>query len=126
METASFRDRLAAIERDRMKTDAEGHWDPPGWQGWTAGQLFRARRRFAGLTQRELARRAGTGQSDVCRVERGLETTLGTLRRLATALDCGLVLRLRPADASKPPVYRSHRLGPRKRRAPFRREEPLK
>ena len=114
--TLSFRERMKAIDRERMAVDASGLWAPPGWDRWPAGQMLRARRRFSGLDQRELARRAGLDQSDVSRIERGLDSRSSTLGRLARALECDLVLRLRPADPSKPPVFRSRRLGPRRHR----------
>lgn len=52
-------------------------------------QLLREARRSAGLTQRELAERAGTSQPAVARYERGTAVpTLTTLERLLLA--CGL------------------------------------
>nr|WP_133996736.1 helix-turn-helix transcriptional regulator [Streptomyces sp. 846.5] len=63
----------------------------------TAADLIRARRTALGLSQAELAIRAGTGQAFVSRVESGKTTpTLPVLQRLATALDCDLVLDLAP------------------------------
>jgi transcriptional regulator with XRE-family HTH domain len=48
--------------------------------------LLRALRRRRGLTQAELARRAGTSQPVISAYERGLrDPTYGTLRRLVTA-----------------------------------------
>jgi predicted transcriptional regulator len=67
--------------------------------------LVEARRR-AGVTQRELARRAGTAQSVVARIERSQNSpTWETLKQLITAagfeLECQLVVR---------PVADSHML----------------
>ena len=57
------------------------------------GELIREARRRAGLTQSELAGRAGTTQSAVSRWERGrAEPGLDTLRRLAEV--CGLRLEI--------------------------------
>ena len=64
--------------------------------------LVREARRRAGLTQRELAARAGTSQAAVARIERGRQTpSLETLQRLIRA--CGLDLRihLAPPDGHR-------------------------
>lgn len=56
--------------------------------------LCRIARDRAGLTQRQLAARAGVSPSTVARVERGrMEPTLDLLLRLVDA--CGLDLRMR-------------------------------
>lgn len=58
-----------------------------------------AARATAGLTQRQVARRAGVSQSLVSLAERGLTVpTLDVMRRLATASGHDLVVRLYPAD----------------------------
>ena len=63
----------------------------------TAAELIRSRRGELGLSQAELAARAGTGQAFVSRVESGKTTpTLSVLQRLAAALDCDLILDLAP------------------------------
>ena len=71
-----------------------------------AARLLTEARSRGGLTQRELARRAGTAQSVITRIERGQNSpTWETLKQLITAagfeLDCELVLR---------PVADSHML----------------
>jgi transcriptional regulator with XRE-family HTH domain len=54
-------------------------------------------RRDRGLSQRELADLCGTTQSAIARVERGARPPrLDTLLRIAGALDCDLVVELRP------------------------------
>lgn len=59
----------------------------------------------AGLTQRELARRARTSQSAVARIESGaVSPSLETLRRLVAACGFDLRLSLAPAGASDPVV----------------------
>jgi transcriptional regulator with XRE-family HTH domain len=51
------------------------------------GELIRQRRRDLGLSQRSLARRAGTTQAAVSRIERGLTTpTWETVRALSLAM----------------------------------------
>ena len=53
-------------------------------------------RRARGLAQRELAELCATTQSAIARVERGVRPPrLDTLLRIATALDCELVVDLR-------------------------------
>lgn len=62
--------------------------------------LVREARTRAGLTQRELAKRAGTAQSVVARVERGQTSpTLDTLTRLiaAAGFNVSMELVLQPA-----------------------------
>lgn len=55
--------------------------------------LVRRLRHSAGLSQRDLARRAGTSQPAVARYERGVATpSWETMERLAAA--CGLRIRL--------------------------------
>src|SRR5258707_15661799 len=53
----------------------------------TPGDLIHERREAAGLSQRSLARRAGTTQAAVSRIERGLTTpTWETVRALLLAM----------------------------------------
>ncbi|MGW1076713.1 helix-turn-helix domain-containing protein [Streptomyces sp. NPDC002537] len=62
-----------------------------------AADLVRARRMELGLSQAELAARAGTGQAFISRVESGKITpTIPVLQRLATALECDVVLDFSP------------------------------
>ena len=56
------------------------------------GKVIRRSRRAMGWTQRELARRAGMGQSHVLRVEQGGDARLSTLQRLADALGAEFVM----------------------------------
>lgn len=62
-------------------------------QGLTAGKVLVRARRAAGLTQRELARRAGTSGATVAAYERGRkEPRLSTLQRLIDAAGGRLAL----------------------------------
>jgi len=53
-----------------------------------------------GWTQSELARRAGTGQTNISRIESGLANpTLETMRNIARALGVELTIRLEQQEA---------------------------
>jgi transcriptional regulator with XRE-family HTH domain len=84
------------------------------------GRLLRAARRRAGLSQRELARRAGTAQSVVARIERGQTSPAAeTLDRLLHAagfrLSVELVARTEPASHMLADVPRILSLTPEER-----------
>lgn len=65
-----------------------------------SGDLLREARLRAGLTQDELAERAGTARSQISRYERGdVLPSLETLRRLVRA--CGLELGFRVFEADR-------------------------
>ncbi len=96
--------RWEAEDRELARVDESGCWSPPGWQQWFMHDLFIRRRRFAGLSQREVAERCGLDQAEVSRFERGRGARWSTLDRLAFALDCEAVVRLRPNDSSKGPA----------------------
>jgi transcriptional regulator with XRE-family HTH domain len=65
--------------------------------GFEACMLLRRARERAGLSQRELARRAGTAQSVVSRIESGLtDPSTGTLLGLLEAAGFDLAAELRP------------------------------
>lgn len=59
-------------------------------------------RRARSLSQAELADLTGTTQSAIARLERGVRPPkLDTLLRIASALDCELVVELRPRTTIK-------------------------
>ncbi|HXY68733.1 MAG TPA: helix-turn-helix transcriptional regulator [Gemmatimonadales bacterium] len=64
-----------------------------------------------GLTQAELARRMGTQQAKVARIERGLENLrLETLARLAAALECTVFIAFgAPTDLNPRQQWVRHR-----------------
>lgn len=67
--------------------------------GTTLDSLRRARRR-AGLSLRQLARRAGTSHSAIAAYESGrVEPTVGTFERLLAAAGFDVDVRLRPVPA---------------------------
>ena len=68
----------------------------------TVSKQIRARREELGLSLAELARRADTSPATVSRYESGwTRFEVYTLRKLATALGCELVITFRPKD--RPP-----------------------
>jgi len=69
-------------------------------------ELLRDARAGAGLSQRELAQRAGTSQAMVARIERGRQSpSLATLERLVRA--CGRELRVEAAGEREVPTERA-------------------
>jgi transcriptional regulator with XRE-family HTH domain len=87
------RTRKSALERlqERIRTADRG-WFFAG----VASQVAE-RRQAKGLSQRELAELVGTTQSAIARLERGgRPPRIDTLLRIADALDCELVVELRP------------------------------
>ncbi|MHB8439045.1 MAG: helix-turn-helix domain-containing protein [Acidimicrobiales bacterium] len=82
------------------------------------GSAVRTARRRAGLSQLELARRAGTSQPSIARLERGqVSPTVISLDRIARALGAELVIdfepRAAPAASSEPRPDSAARQGPR-------------
>lgn len=62
-------------------------------QAYELGVLVREARVSAELSQAELAKRVGTSQSAIARLESGgAQPTVATLRRIATALSVDLVI----------------------------------
>lgn len=78
----------------------------------TAGELLKATRAARGLGQAELARRAGTTQNYISRIERGVVSpSFSTLERLMHAMGRRLVVGSEPlpiGNASRASL-RSHR-----------------
>jgi transcriptional regulator with XRE-family HTH domain len=79
--------------------------------------MLRSARRQAGLTQRELAARAGVPQTTVGRVEAGLITPrVDTLERLLRATGQELSVTPRPGSGvDRSQIHRLLRLTPRQR-----------
>lgn len=87
------------------------------------GSAIEAARKANGLSQAELARRAGTTQSKVSHIENGKDTThVGIVLRLIAAL--GLVVAIRaPGDAATAQPAAAKRSTPRPGNVVF--DEPL-
>jgi ribosome-binding protein aMBF1 (putative translation factor) len=73
--------------------------------GWLFAQIagqVAEQRHARGLSQAELAELCGTTQSAIARLEAGgRPPRIDTLQRLARALDCDLVVELRPRGATR-------------------------
>jgi putative transcriptional regulator len=68
------------------------------------GKHIRRLRTDRGWTQRDLARAADLTEVQVCKMENDRhEPTITTLRRVASALDCGVAELLDEASATKDP-----------------------
>jgi transcriptional regulator with XRE-family HTH domain len=64
---------------------------------WDISRQIGARRKRLGLSLNQLARRANTSPATLSRYENGWSRfEVSTLRKLATALDCDLVVKLQP------------------------------
>ena len=83
-----------AVERLRERM---AHVDEGGWFFATIADRVADQRRARGLSQKELAELCGTTQSAIARLEAGgRPPRIDTLLRIANALDCELVVELRP------------------------------
>jgi transcriptional regulator with XRE-family HTH domain len=89
-------DRFRDPDRTRHPVDEEG-------ERWLAiARQVAQRRRERDLSQHELADLCGTTQSAIARLERGARPPrLDTLLRIASALDCTLVVDLHPRTTIK-------------------------
>jgi transcriptional regulator with XRE-family HTH domain len=73
------------------------HVDEGGWFFASIADQVAEQRVARGLSQKELAELCGTTQSAIARLEGGgRPPRIDTLLRLANALDCELVVELRP------------------------------
>jgi ribosome-binding protein aMBF1 (putative translation factor) len=91
--SAMARISKGALERlqERIRTADRG------WFFAAIAEKVAERRQQKGLSQRELAERVGTTQSAIARLERGgRPPRIDTLLRIADALECDLVVDLRP------------------------------
>jgi transcriptional regulator with XRE-family HTH domain len=73
-----------------------------------AWAIVREARHRAGLTQRELAQRAGKAQSEIAKIERARrDPSLSTLERLVSAAGFDLQIHLVPHDAHDEDLIRA-------------------
>ena len=93
-------ERQHRIERamERLRERLAGAHD--GWLFAQIAEQVVQRRRELGLSQADLARVCGTTQSAIARLESGgRPPRIDTLLKLAHALDCELVVELRPGSS---------------------------
>ena len=70
-----------------------------GWFFAAIAEQVAERRQDRGMSQRELAELVGTTQSAIARLERGgRPPRIDTLLRISDALDCDLVVELKPRN----------------------------
>ena len=85
-----LRERLAHVDSDQ------------GWFFARIAEQVTQQRKARGLSQKELAELTGTTQSAIARLESGgRPPRIDTLLRIAEALDCELIVELRPRTKPK-------------------------
>jgi len=85
-----LRERLAHVDPDQ------------GWFFARIAEQVTEQRKARGLSQKELAELTGTTQSAIARLESGgRPPRIDTLLRIAEALDCELIVELRPRTKPK-------------------------
>lgn len=78
------------------------HADEDGWFFAAIAEQVVAQRQARSLSQAELAALCGTTQSAIARLESGgRPPRIDTLLRIANALDCELVVQLRPRTTTR-------------------------
>ena len=88
--------RRGAIERLRERV---AHVEEGEWLFAQIADAVAERRLQQGLSQKELAEKCGTTQSAIARLEAGgRPPRIDTLQRIATALECDLLVQLRERD----------------------------
>jgi ribosome-binding protein aMBF1 (putative translation factor) len=94
-----MRRRRKAVERLRERL---AHVDEHSWFSARVADEVATQRQARGLSQKELAELCATTQPAIARLETGTQPPrLGTLLRIADALDCELEVRLRPRTRPK-------------------------
>jgi transcriptional regulator with XRE-family HTH domain len=90
-------DKKPPLDRVRRRL---AHADQ-GWFFAAIAEQVAERRAELGISQKQLAELCGTTQSAIARLESGgRPPRIDTLLRIAEALDCELVVELRPADGT--------------------------
>lgn len=91
------------VKRARLTTETARDGYDRARRAFEVGERVRLLREEHGLSQRELAERIGSTQPAIARLEAGGVTpSLGTLERIAEALDTALVVEFR--DRTKLPA----------------------
>ena len=96
------RDETALKRRLTHLRERVGGEPEEGWFFTRIAEQVVAQRHARNLSQQELAELCGTTQSAIARFERGgRPPRIDTLLRISEALDCELVVELRPRTKSK-------------------------
>jgi ribosome-binding protein aMBF1 (putative translation factor) len=94
------RRRRASDAIERVRERLAGAED--GWFFAQIAEQVTAQRQARGLSQAELAALCGTTQSAIARLESGgRPPRIDTLLRVSNALDCNLIVELRPRTVPK-------------------------
>ena len=95
-ESDSVRERLEAGLRESVRLDETGCWAPQGHANWAPGKVLSELRITLRLSQSQISWRSGIGQGHLSKLETGRDPLWSTLTRLATAMECDVLLRLKP------------------------------
>jgi len=88
------------LARRRRASPGYRHGYAEGQRAFIIGQAVRERRLVLGLSQTEVARRAGMTQPALSRLEAGgVLPTIPLLERIAAALDADLIVEISPHAA---------------------------
>jgi ribosome-binding protein aMBF1 (putative translation factor) len=99
MDRAADRPNRATDSLERLRERLAGAED--GWFFTQIAEQVALQRHARGLSQTELAELCGTTQSAVARLESGgRPPRIDTLLRVAGALDCNLIVELKPGCRS--------------------------
>lgn len=90
--TAKLAERIAVNKNPFLGALLAANAVPAKWLEWPFHKAFGLFRRSRGLTQDELAARAGVARCQIVRLEKGRDIRMKTLRTIFAALDCDLVL----------------------------------
>lgn len=89
-------ERLSSAGGRRQPLDEHGYWSTRGSADWSRQAMLRQLRLMRGLSQRELALKAGMAQSQVARAESERDVRMSTVLRLVETLGCRLEWKIRP------------------------------
>jgi DNA-binding XRE family transcriptional regulator len=95
-ERDSFTESFDARLRESLRLDESGCWAPKGHADWGPGKSLSRLRMMLNLSQSKIAWRSGIMQAQISQLEAGRDPRWSTLMRLAAAMECDAVFRLRP------------------------------
>jgi HTH-type transcriptional regulator/antitoxin HipB len=90
------------VKARRVRSEAARAGYEQARQSMQIGERIRALREAQGLSQRELGERVGSTQPAIARLEAGgVNPSLATLERIATALESALVIDFAPTQPTQ-------------------------